>query len=225
MRIFINAGHWDDPVTKAVEDPGAQVPDPHDEDADQDFFHSEGEIVMAVRDFIRQKHPEYLYVPDNLNLRRSIDWVNERAEPGDIAIDLHMNSNRNTSVTGCEAYYADNPPKLAEIFSRHVAEELGIANRGAKHDSETYVGSLGWLRQIKCKTVLVELAFLSSPIDRNKILWPSGKQKAAKAIIDAIREARGLTEYVPDVEERVRVLLKRIVELLQAIIRIKTNQT
>ena len=169
-KIFIDAGHWD-------LDPGARYC------VAGTCSYAENQLTKELRDKLKEKMSA-LWVPDNLNLRDSIKWVNERAAPEDLAISLHFNKNASVFLNGAEGYYWIDP-RLAEIFSRNVARELGIYNRGPKPDTATYVGELGWLRQLKCKTVLVEVCFLSNMADMKEY----SHENAANGIIDAIEEA------------------------------------
>lgn len=207
MKIFINAGHWDDPTTDAIEDPGARTSE-----------HNESELVMKIRDNLETIFPTADYVPDDLDLKQSIQYVNDRAERNDLAISIHINANNNTSIRGVEAYYADNS-KLADLFSRRVSQSISIPNRGAKHDSESYVGSLGWLRKIKCQSVLIEVCYLTNSKDVFKIIIPSNKMKVARGIMQAINELRADSgERIKALQLRINQLIKVVLELIKIII-------
>ena len=148
--IYIDAGH-------GGKDKGANV-----------GIYWEGELVQAIRNqlkvLIRAE-----FIPDDLNLKQTIEYINKTAKSEDLAISIHLNSHKNPSVRGTEAFYSDNP-RLAEIFSRFVAKELLIPNRGPIHDSQTFVGSLGFLRQLKCQSVLIEVCYLTNEEDRKRLL-------------------------------------------------------
>ena len=108
-------------------------------------------------------------VPDNLNLASSIDFVNQSARPDDFAVSVHFNAHSDTSVSGTEVYYSDLEEKrIAEVFARHISKALFIPNRGARPDRWTWVGSLGWLRKLKCNSILVETCYLTSDSDMGK---------------------------------------------------------
>ena len=101
---------------------------------------TETDLNMKIRDEIR-KILSAVYVPDDLNLRQTIDFINQTAQPEDLAVEIHVNYNQSQLKRGTEAYYS-NDPRIAEIFARCVSEKLGVPNGGVKHDSTTYVGSL-----------------------------------------------------------------------------------
>lgn len=169
MKTFISAGH-------SFDDTGATYGSV-----------KEAEVNMKVRDEVKELLPDAIYVPDNLTLRESIDWVNSRASEDDLAIEIHQNANNNASIRGTETYY-DNEYDLGEIVARNVSKALGIPNRGVKHDSESRAGSLGWIRLTKCSSALVECCYLSNELDRMKIVTVRGQMEAAQGIVNAITE-------------------------------------
>lgn len=144
---------------------------------------------MAIRDALKpllEGKFETEYVPDELDIRQSIAWVNERAEPDSVAVDVHLNASRDLNLRGTEAYYWQLP-NLAMVFARHVSEALDVPNRGAKPDTQTYVGELGWLRQLKCRSVVVECLYMTNIFDRARLL-DHGPEKSAQGLYNALRE-------------------------------------
>lgn len=195
--IYINAGHFD-------EDSGAV-----------EGSVKESEVAMQLRDLLQAKLMDRaVYVPDNLNLKDSIAWVNERAQPDDIAIDIHLNSNGNQNVRGVEAYYVHDD-SLAKVFSRQIALATDIPDRGARLDSETFVGSLGWLRYLKCKSVLIEVCYMTNPADLRMILSPSGKNKVVNGILNAIRlSSTNLETRISAIESQIKGILDTLVFII-----------
>ncbi len=189
MKIFINAGHYD----KDQGTTGAG--------------YAENKLAMMTRDALKLilDNRECRYVPDDLNLRGSIDWTNEWAAEDDFAIDIHFNANNNRSIRGAEAYFVEDN-KYAKVFSREIASILKIPNRGPKPDSQSYLGSLGWLRQLKCPSVIVECCYLSNPDDINAL----DTEKIAQGIKNAI------DVLFPIVADQ-SILNKKITELQQVI--------
>ena len=143
----------------------------------------ERDIVKKIRDELKILLPDALYVPDELNLRQSIDWVNEKVSPDDIAIDIHINANKDKTLRGTECYYFKNK-ELAESLSKQVAESLGIPNRGAKPDTQTWLGSLGWVRQLKCNSVVLECGYMTNTLDLNIII--NNTDKIARGIYELL---------------------------------------
>ena len=196
-KIFIDAGHWQ-------RDPGAIAGNL-----------KENELTMKIRDELKwllYNNYNACFVPDNLNLRDSIKWVNDQnPASNDLAISIHLNSNSNPNRSGCEAYYFTTP-RFAEVFSRQVSKALGITNLSPRPDTRTYVGSLGWLRFIKCDSVVVEVCYLTNPLDLKALDY----KKAAEGIKAAIDELI----FIPDIEEQKKTILMKIIEIYQKIIKL-----
>ncbi len=166
----------------------------------------ESEMTIALRDKVAILLEDYgkLYIiPDHLNLRQSIAWVNGRADVDSLAITIHFNSHNNRSIGGTEVYYAnEREHELAIIFADHVSKSGVFRNRGAKHDSLTWVGSLGWLRKLKCDSVLIEVCFLTNEDDMEKY----SANNVSRAIRDAVEEVIPLQDELPTREELEREL-------------------
>lgn len=159
-RIFVSAGH-------DIRDPGAVVRGT-----------TEAKEMMLTRDklvsLLQSRGEEVLSVPDSLDLRGTIRWINERAIRGDIALDLHGNA-ANGSVRGTECFFIDGNnerKKQAEQFLDDLLEavpELHISgkprSRGAKSDTLSQHRRLAFCRDISVSSLLIELCFLDNPSD------------------------------------------------------------
>jgi N-acetylmuramoyl-L-alanine amidase len=141
-RIFLSAGHY-------LNDPGAPTA----------FNTSEAEEMMRTRDQIVEEllnsgwrmGENFFSVPDNLSLSSSIRWINQRAVEGDVAIEIHGNSG---GGEGAEIYYIagnqqreEDARRVLEVYLDHVYQ-LGISDRGAKPDTLSYHGRLGFCRNL-----------------------------------------------------------------------------
>ena len=189
MRIFVNAAHH-------LRDSGV-IYGPLKENVlgQTDWIPSLG---MMVRDNLRPllEGYEVFYVTDELDLKASIAWINEKCHETDFALEVHFNANNDKNIRGTEAYYADNP-QFAIFFSAEVSGKLGIPNRGAKHDSQTYVGSLGFLRKLVCPSVVVEAAYLTNYQDRWIVSQLNAPRKIAEGVANAINLLFPLPKEVP----------------------------
>lgn len=207
MRIFLNAGH-------NLDDVGA---------VGHGFNENEMNVKLRDRVFsmIKEGSDEIIQIPDELNLRESIDWVNERAEKEDMAISIHFNSNQSPYIHGTEAYYSnDREREMAIVFAQEVSRSLGFRNRGARHDSWTWVGSLGWLRKLKCDSVLVEVCYLTNESD----MIEYSIEKAARGFVQAISEAKAQLWKMPSLEElqsKVALLQRLVDELIRLLALLK----
>lgn len=188
-NIIINAGHWDDPDTVHVEDPGAS-------------FNGVQEAIEAIK--IRDKVTPLLErlgfivyrVPDHLDLRKSIAWANEKAPKLNdaLAIDIHLNYLSDTNARGTESFYGVSPTSkvIASKLAEHVSERLGIPNRGAKSDTQTAVGSLGWIRNTTMWASLIEICFLTNVKDMAELRGPGGYDRAAQGIARGVSDLFGV---------------------------------
>src|SRR3990167_7259111 len=171
MKLIIDAGHY--------------IGDKNRTALYGDF--TETDLTIKIRDALKPllADRQVLCIPDLLNLKESITFVNERATAGDFAVSIHLNAYTDSRTRGTEAYYWTDP-RYAEVFAREVAEHLLVPNRGAKPDSQTYYGELGWLRRLNCPSVLVECLYLTNELDRNALFVPDGIEAAARGIASAI---------------------------------------
>jgi len=190
--IYIKAGH-------SLSDGGAKVGN-----------YQEATINRWIRNELKEILPEAHYLPDNLTLREALDYINEKAEEGDFALDIHLNSNNDKRRRGTEGYYSEDS-RYAEVMSRCVSKKLLIPNKGARHDSQTYVGSLGFLRHLKCNSTLIEVCYLTNEEDRKMLLDNAGIKLAAQGIKDGL-------DVLFKKEELKITLLQQLVALYQQLI-------
>ncbi len=167
MQYFINSGHWNN-------DPGVVVKGVIERD-----------LCFKVRDELQKLLPRGIYVPDDLDLKQSISYVNGRLVDRAIAIDIHFNANNDSSKRGIEVYYSSNK-HLAEVLSKNIANRMKMPNGGAVHDSRTHVGSLGWCRKVECPSVVIECGYLTNQWDRKMVTGKDAPKKIAQAIYEAL---------------------------------------
>ena len=178
--IVINAGHDD-------HDPG-NVMGVNTESAETKKIRDElVDILKTMTTF------EVHVVPDSLSLAKSIDWANKKvpSRTDGLLIDIHLNAAAMKTARGTEAFYAagnigDNDNEIAETIVNAVAEEMKLPNRGAKPDTDTFVGSLGWLRQTKGESTLIEVCFMTNPEDWAELQSEGGHRRAAMGIAKGI---------------------------------------
>lgn len=203
-RLFANSGHW-------LNDTG------HIQG-----IYKERDLVMDIRNRLSKVMPEAVFVPDDLNLRKSIDWINARATPDDVAIDIHLNANNNRQIRGTEAYYYNHREFAAKV-AESVSRELKIPNRGARPDTQTWVGSLGFCRQLVCPSTVLEVCYMTNQFDMALIATDKGKQLAAQGIFRLFDTADedDLAGKIAKLENKVDVLQRlnaRLIELIRKLI-------
>lgn len=181
-RIFISAGHY-------LSDPGAVA-----------FGTTEAKEMMLTRDLIVQELKaqgvEFFSVPDDLSLAGTIQWINARARRGDVALEIHGNA-FNGNSRGTEAFFVaqnEQRKKDAELLLRALLAEVPELNlpgrplsRGAKPDTMTAAGRLGFCRNIAIASILIELCFVDNREDLS--LLQNKRDRFAKGI------AKGLIEW------------------------------
>jgi Mannosyl-glycoprotein endo-beta-N-acetylglucosaminidase len=104
---------------------------------------------------------EVLFVPDELNLSDSIQWINNRSLPGDIALAIdNSNNNQETSV-----FHIPNNlerKRHAELLLLLLVRSFPeINSQGSKSDTVTELGSLAFCRQIDVPSLVIQLGCLS----------------------------------------------------------------
>lgn len=110
---------------------------------------------------LQSRQWEVLLVPDDLSLSNSIQWVNDRSFPGDIALAIDNNSkSQETSVF----YLPNNLERkrhadlLLLLLVRSFPE---IHSQGSKPDTVTELGSLAFCRQTNIPSLVIKLGCLS----------------------------------------------------------------
>ncbi len=154
-RIIISAGHHHN-------DPGALA-----------LGTNEAREMILTRDLLvrdlKSRGFEIISVPDHLTLRETIDWINANSITGDVALEIHGNA-FNGSVRGTEAFYIyGNSQRRKDtelLLSELIKEVPGLPSRGAKPDSRSqHRGGLGFCRQVRVASILMELCFLDNRQD------------------------------------------------------------
>ncbi len=178
-RIFISAGHGG--IERGSRDLGAVVAGT-----------TEAQEMILLRDQIvpelRSRGFEVLSVPDDLGLDQSIQWINSRTRPGDVALEIHAASSSNPTVRGATVYYiANNTDRKnhADLILFALLRRLPqLPNQGAKADTSTGVGRLAFCRDTSIPSLLMEVAFLTNPDDR--FLIQNRRRDMALGIADGL---------------------------------------
>jgi len=174
MRCFVSAGHG--PKAGGQYDPGADPPGPGEEHAIAEEIARE----MAHAMVLVEPH----VVPRG-NLKTRIAYVNRWSRPGDVAVEVHLNSGT-PDVAGCEVYFFSLEARrfAAEMHASLV--KIGRAPRGVKVDaSSQHPAGLAWCRQTKPWAALVEVAFLTNA-EELKWLLGGGASLAGKALAKGV---------------------------------------
>lgn len=178
-RIFISAGHGGQ--ENGVTDMGGVVAGTTEA---QEMIQTRNLIVPEVR----SRGFEILSVPDELNQRQTIDWINARTRSGDVALEIHAETFSNPSMRGTSIFHIannnqrkQNAEQLLLAVLRRVPQLL---NRGVKPDTATGTGSLAFCRQVVVPSLLMEIGILSNPDDR--FLLQNRRRDIALGIADGL---------------------------------------
>ncbi|HBB34528.1 MAG TPA: cell wall hydrolase [Cyanobacteria bacterium UBA8803] len=160
-RIFISAGHGG--IEQGGRDLGAIAGGT-----------TEAQEMILLRDQVvpelRSRGFEVLSVPDDLSSAQSIQWINSRARPGDVALEIHTGSFSNPGVRGATVYYIANNTERknhADLLLLALLRRLPqLPNRGAKPDTTTGVGNLAFCRDTNLPSLLMEVGYITNPDDR-----------------------------------------------------------
>lgn len=178
-RIFISAG-------QATFNDGRRSPD-----VTIDSVTAAQEMIQ-IRDLavqqLRARNYEAQPVPDDLSHAQAIDWINVRARPEDVALEIHLNAAHSPEMRGAIVFYiASNEQRrfqadqLLQAFLRRLPQ---AASRGARPDTETGMGRLNFCRQVKIPSLLIEAGFLTNPEDLKLI--QTQRQEVALAIAEGL---------------------------------------
>jgi N-acetylmuramoyl-L-alanine amidase len=160
-RIFISAAHGGKEAGRT--DPGSIAGGTN-----------EAKEMILLRDLIvtelRARSFEVLAVPDDLSAQQTIAWINSRARQKDVALEIHADAASSPSVRGASIFYIasnderrSNAELLLVALLRRVPQ---LPNRGVKPDSASGLGRLAFCRQTAIGSLLMQVAFLTSPDDR-----------------------------------------------------------
>ena len=177
MKICISIGH------------GKSKSGGYDSGAVSSGYH-EYRLAREIGRYIGQALSEYDCAVDVINydadkyLTERIADVNKGGY--DLAVEIHLNAG---GGTGSEVYYKHTNKegqKLAAAISKSIANTFGIRDRGAKVKLSGNVDYFGFVREVKCQSLLVETVFIDTKSDRDNVATAAGQKKCGQAIANAI---------------------------------------
>ncbi|MUK88216.1 N-acetylmuramoyl-L-alanine amidase [Ornithinibacillus sp. L9] len=99
----------------------------------------------------------------------------------DVFISIHGNTFTDSNVSGTETfYYHKSSLSFAKIVHEHVAEATGFKDRGVKREAYFVV------KDTEMPAVLLEIGYLTNPIDEQEMLTESFQNRVAAAIVEGI---------------------------------------
>ncbi|MDJ0619908.1 MAG: N-acetylmuramoyl-L-alanine amidase [Calothrix sp. MO_192.B10] len=153
---------------------------------------TEAREMILLRDLIvielRGQGFEVLSPPDDLSASQTINWINSRDRPGDVAIEIHADAARSPSVRGASAFFITNNDerrKHADLLLLGLLRRVPqLPNRGVKPDTESGLGSLAFCRRVAIPSTYLQVGFLTNPDDR--ALLRNRRSDFAKGIADGL---------------------------------------
>jgi hypothetical protein len=150
IKIYINPGH-------GGSDPGAVGNNMRESDITL-------EVSRTLGDFLSGKGIEIRYSRTN-DTRPSNRIGAANAWGADYCVSIHVNA---AGGTGCETFIAQTKQSdraFALAVNDTYAAAMGLRNRGVKLDSSMRPQGFGELREARMPAILVELAFIDSPLN------------------------------------------------------------
>lgn len=182
-KIYIDQGHNPENPNAGAEGNGLQ---------EQTITYNVGQelasLLRANPDFeVRLSRPTPTTSLGTSNATSLQARVNDANSWGaDYFISIHTNASDNSNATGVEAFSYSRPSRafsLGEDIVDNLSETTGLRNRGMKTRPGLYV-----LRRTDMPAVLVEIGFISNPMDA--ALMNSNPELFARGIYN------GIVEYV-----------------------------
>ncbi len=143
-------------------------------------------IVRHCADLLRFHHVGVLEVPDDLNLKETIKWINERARQIDICVEVHVNAGRGTGVEVWHYHGSEKSKQLSQLIVDALARETGLPNRGIKDEFRSRWGRLGFVHDTQPLACLVECGFIDNKVDRELLKTKTGLEKFSRGIAKGI---------------------------------------
>lgn len=185
IKIFIDQGH--NPVNPNA---GAEVNGIREQDINYEVGIRLAELLNSNPNFearVSRPTPEtQLGTSTTTSLQARVGAAN--SWPADFFISLHCNISENTAASGSEAYVYPNSPQsyaMATQILEGIHNQTGLPNRGVIPTTHLYV-----LRSTSMPAVLVEMGYMSNPVDLN--LLANDPQSFARGIYNGILSFYGL---------------------------------
>lgn len=178
-RIFISAGHGG--LENGYLDTGTATAGT-----------TEAQEMILLRDLVvtdlRSRNFEVLSVPDEMSNAQSLDWINLRYRPGDVALEIHTATSNNAEMRGATVFYIANNTQRrnhAELVLFALMRQVpNLTSRGVKPDTQSSLGNLSFCRQILGPSLFAEVCHLTSPDDRT--LLQTRRRNFAVGIADGL---------------------------------------
>lgn len=133
-------------------------------------------------------------VVPSLQLVNKIAWVNEYAKRTGkvcVAVELHANSSDTATPRGISVFHHKGNLNAVEMGKCVLAACLRPSwpSRGLKNQSQSNLGSLGWISKTTMPALLIEVGFITNPKERVFMENTAGQQSLAIRLADGLSNA------------------------------------
>jgi N-acetylmuramoyl-L-alanine amidase len=149
-------------------------------------FHTEKEIVSKISQKIKGLNTnsdiEIVLIRDNDEFKSLADRVEKiNSLNADLVLSLHVNSTKNETSSGIEAFVSDENAKY-EDSKAHAEELVALLSNEKLQSRGVKTAPFMVLKKTNTAAVTLELGFLSNPSDRNYITSQAGQNEIASKI-------------------------------------------
>lgn len=152
-------------------------------------------LVAELRSRDRTHDFEVLAVPDELDATQTTQWINSRAQRGDVAIEVRAQIATSSDIHGASIYYiAHNEERRghAELMLLALVRRVPrLSSRGVRPDSETSLGQLVFCRQVAIPSLSIQVGCLTHRDDRT--LLQTRRRDFALGLADGVSSWSRLT--------------------------------
>ncbi len=134
---------------------------------------------LGFKVYLTRSTDEYIGLYDRADIANDLN--------ADLFVSVHINAATTSSASGVEVLYASESMSggkgLAGLIQKQLVSSLGAVNRGIVSRPNVVV-----IRETKMPSVLCELGFISNPEEQDKMMNTAYLEKAAKAIVEGIKQ-------------------------------------
>ncbi|MDR2736046.1 MAG: peptidoglycan-binding protein [Gracilibacteraceae bacterium] len=210
MKIFINPGHGPNIIDAKGEKPYDQSYDPGAVGLNG---YQEATVNLSIANKLIARLNDHVDLklyqsggiwrgPNDYTLKDICEAANNWE--ADCLISIHASASNDRASQGISTHYQmmgsrmntvkyDKGKKLAEITHNHLINEFG--DYGITYDKGLIVDNFQILRDTKCPGVLVEIGYISNPLDELKMQKDPWQDAAAYALMLALNDYLGLGLY------------------------------
>jgi N-acetylmuramoyl-L-alanine amidase/Mannosyl-glycoprotein endo-beta-N-acetylglucosaminidase len=169
---------------------------------------SEAPEMLLLRDLavaeLRGRSFEVVSVPDFDRVQQSIDWINQRAHSGDVALGIHADAYAQSGVNGASVFYisknGERKNHAQMVLMAFCGRMPNMPNLGVKPDSTSALGSLAFCRRIAIPSLLMEVGLKMGDLER--AAQQQYRREVALGVADALaawnRDMQGGENKAPD---------------------------